>query len=346
MSIEFTNNASGSLRADIAGVAPGPEDTVLPLQTNEAQLFPSVTTSSGDFFYVTLEDSAGNIEICKCTNRDTITDNLTVQRAQENTTSQNFAAGTKVECRPTAGTFNEFLQKGGGAMTGPLDMAGQQLINPVVTTTGTASIRGIPIRGGDNGTSNEFIVPSAGGSPTIGGNIVTHAGNDAAYVKTSRAINNGQGITGGGSLASDLTIGLNVNALAQINGNAITTGDAFLVHDGDVNQHKRVLYENGGIPIVTKPNTAHTAQTSDLNKFLRFTNSSPVTYTLDDNLGITGNIIIIEQTTATGQVTIAGSAQVNSAFTLSTRTENSVAVLVCVQGGAVAIWTLYGDLAE
>ena len=189
-------------------------------------------------------------------------------------------------------------------------------------------------------------MPSAGGSPTIGGNIVTHAGNDSAYVKTSRNIDTTQGIQGGGNLASDLTIQLNVNALGQINGNAITTGDAFLVHDADVNTHKRVLYENGGIPIVTKPNTAHTAETSDLNKYLRFTNSSPVTFTLNDNIGVTGNVIIIEQTTATGQVTIAGSAQVNSAFTLSTRTQNSVAVLVCVEGGAAAVWTLYGDLAE
>jgi hypothetical protein len=346
MSILFTNNASGTLSSPLAGATPGPEDTTLALQTNEALLFPATTSADNDFFYASIEDSSGNIEIVKVTNRNVTNDTLTIERGQENTTSQSFAAGSRVECRPTAGTFDEFVQRSGSVITGLIDFDGNTLRDPIITNTGAASIRGLPIRGGDNGTSNEFIVPSAGGSPTIGGNVVVHAGNDTAYVKTTRNINTTQGIQGGGNLASDLSIQLNVNALGQINGNSITTGDAFLVHDADVNTHKRVLYENAGIPVVTKPNTSHTAETSDLNKYLRFTNSSPVTYTLNDNIGITGNVIIIEQTTVGGQITIAGSAQVNSAFTLSTRTQNSVAVLVCVAGGAAAVWTLYGDLAE
>jgi hypothetical protein len=343
MTIEFTNNASGSLSAPIAGVAPGPEDTSLPLQPNEAQLFPDVITSSGDFFYVTIEDTAGNIEICKCTNRDTVTDTLTVERGQENTTSQSFAAGSKVECRPTAGTFDEFLQKLGGTMTGTLDMAGQQLRDPTITNTGTASMRGVPVRGGDNGTVNEFIVPSGGGAPTIGGNIVTHAGNDSAYVKTTRTLINGAGIATIGDLSQDRTIAMDIAPLAQINGNALADGDMFLVLDADVNQHKRILYRNNGVPVITESTTNRVVSNTDLNKYVRFTNAGASTFTLNDNVGVTGNVIIVEQGN-TGQVTVNGSAQVNSAFAgLATRTQNSVVVLLCVQGGSTAIWTLYGD---
>lgn len=346
MTIRFSNNASGTLSVEVVGFPPGPESLTLVLQSNEAALFPNVNTGSGEFFYATLEDSAGNIEVVKVTNNDILSDTLTVERGQENTSSQDFAVGSRVEQRPTAATFDEFLQKSGGTMTGLVDFDGQTLRDPIITNTGVAAIRGVPIRGSDNGTDNEFVVPASGGAPTIGNEVVIHQGNDDAYVQTTRSVLAGQGITGGGALSGDVTLSLNVNGLAQINGNAVTTGDAWLVHDGDVNQHKRVLYENGGVPVVTKPNTSHTADANDLNKYLRFTNSSPVTYTLNDSIGITGNVIIIEQTTELGQVTIAGSATVNSAFTLSTRVQNSVAVLLCVQGGASAVWTLYGDLAE
>ena len=345
MTIEFTNNASGSLSAPIAGVAPGPESTDLPLQTNEAQLFPDVTTASGDFFLVTLEDTAGNIEVCKCTNRDTITDTLTVERGQENTTSQSFAAGTKVECRPTAGTFNSFLQKLGGTMEGTLDMAGFDVRDASLTTTGSGAVKGLPIRGGDNGTANEFVVPSSGGAPTIGGNIVVHAGNDDAYVQSTRALNNGQGIATIGDLSQDRTIALDLNTLGQINGNALADGDMFLVLDADVNTHKRILYRNNGVPIITESTTNRVASNTDLNKYIRFTNSGANTFTLNDSVGITGNVIIIEQAN-TGQVTVNGSAQVNSAFLPTTRTQYSVIVLVCVQGGGAAVWTLYGDADE
>lgn len=111
MTIEFSNNASGTLSVQLDGATPGPEDTTLVLQSNEGQLFPPVTTASGNFFYCTVEDTSGNIEIVKCT--DVSTDTLTITRAQENTTSQTFAVGSKVELRTTAATFAEFIQRTG-----------------------------------------------------------------------------------------------------------------------------------------------------------------------------------------------------------------------------------------
>lgn len=174
MSILFDNNASGTLSVEAAGATPGPEATTLTLQTNEGQLFPEPT--GGDFFMATLEDTSGNIEIVSVT--DNTADVLTVTRAQENTVSLTFAVGSKVELRTTAGTFDEFIQRTGGTMTGTLDVNGQTIQDPVITSTGAAKILGVPLRASDDGTANQIQVPAAGAAPTIGTNQIWHAGND------------------------------------------------------------------------------------------------------------------------------------------------------------------------
>lgn len=344
MSILFTNNASGTLSSPVDGATPGPESTTLILQTNEASLFPAVTTASGNFFYATLEDVSGNIEIVKVTDRNTGTDTLTVERAQENTTSQDFAVGSKVECRPTAGTFDEFVQRSGDVITGTIDFNGQTLQNPVIAGSGVGVMKGMFIRGGDNGITNQFVVPSGGGDPTIGPHVVTHAGNDSSYVKTSFTFDGGEGIAPLGNLTSSpLTVALDLPSLGFLQGNAIEDDDRFLILDANVNTHKQIRYREAGVPIITEGGTLRVAAAADMNKYIRFTNASASTLTLNDNVGITGNVIIVEQAN-TGQVTINGSAQVNSAFAgLMTRIQYSVIVLLCVQGGGTAIWTMYGD---
>jgi hypothetical protein len=171
MSIEFDNNASGTISVQLEII-----DTTLTLQTGEGALFPSVTTVSGDFFYATLEDTSGNIEIVMCT--DNTSDVLTITRAQENTTAKQFLVGSKVENRTTAATFAEFIQRTGGTMTGALDLNGNVLQDPVITSTGAGTIDGLPLRGSDSGTANQLQVPSAGGAPTIGTSEIWHQGND------------------------------------------------------------------------------------------------------------------------------------------------------------------------
>jgi hypothetical protein len=171
MSIEFTNNASGTNSVQVEIV-----HTTITLQTNEGQLFPSVTTASGDFFYATLEDTSGNLEVVMVT--DNTADVLTATRAQENTTAKLFPTGSKVEQRTTAATFAEFIQRTGGTMTGTLDLNGNDVQDPVLTSTGSGVIEGLPLRGADSGTANQLVVPSAGGAPTIGTDEIWHQGND------------------------------------------------------------------------------------------------------------------------------------------------------------------------
>lgn len=104
MAIKFTNNASGVLASSITNSA-----TSISLTTGQGALFPAL--SAGDFFYATLVDSSNNLEIVKVTDRST--DTLTVTRAQDNTTARAFTAGDKLELRPVAAVFSEFVQVAG-----------------------------------------------------------------------------------------------------------------------------------------------------------------------------------------------------------------------------------------
>lgn len=91
MSIILANNAKSTLAAAIGAL-----DTTLTVTSGTENLFPSPT--SGDYFYVTLEDSTKTVrEIVKCTSRSGVT--LTIVRAQDGTLGNIFAIGSTVEMR-------------------------------------------------------------------------------------------------------------------------------------------------------------------------------------------------------------------------------------------------------
>jgi hypothetical protein len=104
----FANNATGYLNSSITNVA-----TSIVLQAGQGATFPSPT--AGNYFYATLYDGVSAIEIVKVTARST--DTLTVTRAQEGTTGQAFASGSKFEVRVTAAGLNNLLQKTGDTIT-------------------------------------------------------------------------------------------------------------------------------------------------------------------------------------------------------------------------------------
>lgn len=93
MGIVLANNAATLLAADITSIS-----STLTVTPGEGALFPSI--SPGDYFYCTLLDTDGNMEIVKVTGR--ATDVFTVTRAQESTTAKDFNAGSRVELRITA----------------------------------------------------------------------------------------------------------------------------------------------------------------------------------------------------------------------------------------------------
>lgn len=98
MAVKFSNNATSTLAASINTTV-----TSISIQSADAAKFP--TLSAGDWFPITLVDSAGNTEIMRCTARTGAT--LTVTRAQEGTTAKSFVAGSRVDLRLTAAAINE-----------------------------------------------------------------------------------------------------------------------------------------------------------------------------------------------------------------------------------------------
>lgn len=100
MALLASNNANSSLLNAISNVA-----TTLFVQTADASLFPT-PVAAGDYFMLVIEDPLQNPiprEIVRCTARNA--NQLTVVRAQENTTNIAWAAGVTVSNRLTAGTI-------------------------------------------------------------------------------------------------------------------------------------------------------------------------------------------------------------------------------------------------
>jgi microcystin-dependent protein len=158
----FSNNASSLLAASI-----NPATTVIQVASGAA--FPSPT--GGNYFVAALVNADGDLEIVKCTSR---TGNLlTVVRGQEGTTAQSWVLNTtRVELRLTSGTMDNLLQKSGDTVTGDIDFAANELKNARLTGS-TVVVGGIlagtAIRGTENDSSNQIVVPNNGTRATAGG---------------------------------------------------------------------------------------------------------------------------------------------------------------------------------
>lgn len=98
MVMKFTNNATSTLASGITSSA-----TSLTVASGQGTLFP--TLSAGDYFYCTLTNVSGTIEIVKVTARST--DTFTVTRGQDNTTAVAWNSGDKVELRLVAASLND-----------------------------------------------------------------------------------------------------------------------------------------------------------------------------------------------------------------------------------------------
>ena len=97
----FRNNAATTLASPVLT-----SDTTLVLATNTGARFP--TPVIGEWFFVTVQ-SGVNFEIMKCTAR--AGDILTVERAQDGSSLQNWLAGNSVDMRIPRITLENFVQK-------------------------------------------------------------------------------------------------------------------------------------------------------------------------------------------------------------------------------------------
>lgn len=141
MAVLYTNNAVATLASSISNSA-----TTIALTGGQGALFPNPT--GGDVFYATLVDTAGNLEIVRCTARST--DSLTVVRAQEGTTARAYTAGDKLECRVTAaGLANKLDKDTGGTIAGAITVQADSAFTStggLGLPSGTTAQRGSPAR--------------------------------------------------------------------------------------------------------------------------------------------------------------------------------------------------------
>lgn len=98
MAVLYANNATTTLAASITGAA-----TSFSVASGKGALFPTI--SGSDYFYVTLANTAGTIEIVKVTAR--VTDTFTVTRGQDGTAAVSWAAGDKVDLRITKAVLDD-----------------------------------------------------------------------------------------------------------------------------------------------------------------------------------------------------------------------------------------------
>lgn len=96
MALLIENNAYSRLAASLAAAG-----TSLTVETGTGDRFPIAIAPN--YFKLTLQDAANNIEIIKVTARAASSDSLTIERAQEGTTARAWNIGDIVELRLTAG---------------------------------------------------------------------------------------------------------------------------------------------------------------------------------------------------------------------------------------------------
>lgn len=160
MAMKFTNNATSTLASGINDSV-----TSLSVASGQGALFP--TLGGSDYFYCTLANTAGTVEIVKVTARST--DTFTIVRGQDNTTAATWLSGDRVELRLVAASLNDIPK---------LDEANTFTTAPTFSTalavasggTGAASFTANNVLLG-NGTSALQVV-----APGTSGNVLTSNG--------------------------------------------------------------------------------------------------------------------------------------------------------------------------
>jgi len=103
----FANNASASLSASRIAA-----DTTLFVTSGQGAAFPACSAADGTAFYATLTSDGlpGTREIVLITDHAAYTDTMTAVRGQDGTTALDWASGSTIECRVTAGMLASFGQ--------------------------------------------------------------------------------------------------------------------------------------------------------------------------------------------------------------------------------------------
>lgn len=128
MGVVLKNNAASTITTTISA-----SDVGLAVAAGAGSLFPAL--GAGDYFYATLVSSGGTYEVVKVTAR--VGDTMTVVRAQEGTTAQSFASGSRIELRVTAAAVRDGIAD---AIPPRLDIADITALRAKTWPTGRPSV--------------------------------------------------------------------------------------------------------------------------------------------------------------------------------------------------------------
>jgi hypothetical protein len=168
MPIKLANNATSTI---VTGI--NASDVGVVLATGDGAKFPAL--AAGEYFYITFESSGGTYEIAKATAR--AGDSLTIVRAQEGTTAQSFAAGSRVELRITAQGVEDLVDDYDDALRADLAASGGAAL---IGNTPAGTIAATTVQG----ALNEIVSDLAASSGTsLVGHIASGSGATARTVQ-------------------------------------------------------------------------------------------------------------------------------------------------------------------
>lgn len=170
--ILFTNFAFSQLSVGINASA-----TTIVVELGHGARFPSPT--SGDYFYVTLENASLAREIVKVTARTS--DTLTVVRAQDGTTALSWLAGDTVALRLNAAALSTVVNN----VTRKTSNTGSSILPVGTTAQRDASPLAGYLRFNDDIDKPEVYNGTAWGS--VGGGA-TGGGTDEVFVQNSQVV--------------------------------------------------------------------------------------------------------------------------------------------------------------
>ena len=182
MSILFTNNAATTLASGITNVA-----TSLTVAAGKGALFPTI--SGSDFFYATLANGSGGVEIVKVTARST--DTFTIVRGQDGTSGVAWNTGDKVELRVTAADLTAMvqsanLQVGGTATTGTAGSSTYLRGDGAWSTPVTSNVAGTGIS--VSGATGAVTVTNTGVTSNVAGTGISVSGATGAVTVTNSGV--------------------------------------------------------------------------------------------------------------------------------------------------------------
>ncbi len=227
----FTNNAATTLASGILSGA-----TSLTVATGTGALFPNPT--AGQYFYCTLANNAGTVEIVKVTARST--DTFTITRGQDGTSAVAWNTGDKVELRlvnadlvnfPQLDSTNTFSQQqtfSNLTASKPVFTDGSKGLTSSGTLgadqggTGQSSLTAENVLLGNGTSSVKFVAPGASGNVLTSNGTTWTSAAAAAFDSGTRL--GFQQTTAPTGWTKDTTAALNDSIMRIVTGPAASGG--------------------------------------------------------------------------------------------------------------------------